>query len=147
MNDIDLKGVKKLEKILDKEKERNSKFSYLYDLNLRRLNIRGAINFPPIYEFNEYIEILDMSNGNLSDLPKDFYKMKNLKVGFFSNNDFKEIPFLAKNEKLKFLGMKSCKISSIPETALPKNLEWLTLTDNKIKCLPETIGDWHAQHR
>jgi hypothetical protein len=132
--------VLELTKILDKEK--NGDLTFSYDSATRRLTIRGAVQFPPIYDFYNHIEILDMSGGHMSKLPNDFSKMKNLKVLFLSNNDFEEIPeVIVKISNLDFLGMKSCKISLISEMVLPKNLRWLTLTDNQIDHLPKSIGD------
>lgn len=135
-------AVVELSKVLDKEKEKNNNLTFSYDLATKRLTIRGAVEFPPIYNFYNHVEILDMSGGHMSKLPNDFSKMKNLKVIFLSNNDFEEIPeVLGEISNLDFLGMKSCKISSISETALPKNLRWLTLTNNQIDHLPSSIGD------
>lgn len=132
---------RQLTKILDQEKSKNNFSSYLYNPTTKHLKIEGARIFPPISEFGDDIEILDLSKGYLSKLPEEFVKMNKLQVLFLSENDFKEIPpVIAKIPNLKFLGMKSCQITSISETVLPKTLRWLTLTNNHINKLPKSIG-------
>jgi hypothetical protein len=113
-----------------------------YDSTIKKMTVRGAASFSPdIFEHAEEIEILDMSFGTMKTLPEDIPKLTNLRVAFFSNNNFEEIPeVLAGCHSLRMVGFKSCKISKVSETCLPPNLRDLILTDNQIEELPKSIG-------
>lgn len=94
-----------------------------------------------ILDLAHTLELLDVSGNNLKDLPEWFTKLSNLKIAFFSNNDFQEFPaVLGRCPKLEMIGFKACKIRSIPEGAIPVNTRWLILTDNQIATLPASIG-------
>lgn len=114
-----------------------------YDPHLKKITIRGASSFPrALFDIADDVEILDMSFGNLSELPSDFDRMHRLKTIFLSYNDFKEVPeVLSKCLNLTMLGLKSCKISHVSSTSLPPNLRALILTDNQITSLPSSIGN------
>ena len=113
-----------------------------YDPESKKLTLRGATHFPPeVLDFADSIEILDASNCGLSALPQDFGRLRNLKVAFFSNNLFEEIPeVLSQCSNLSMLAFKSCKIARFPENALPPSIRWLMLTDNLLTELPASIG-------
>jgi len=113
-----------------------------YDPENKKLTLRGATHFPPeALDFADSIEILDASNCGLSALPQDFGRLRNLKVAFFSNNLFEEIPeVLSQCSNLSMLAFKSCKIARFPENALPPSIRWLMLTDNLLTELPASIG-------
>ena len=87
------------------------------------------------------LEILNLSNNALSELPDNFWHLKKLRILFLSENDFEVFPeVLAGCPNLTMIGFKSNKISHIPENAFPTHTQWLILTDNKIKTLPQSIG-------
>lgn len=113
-------------------------------LGLKKLKINEGLNkFPKeIYQLAETLEILDLSNNNLSTLPNDILQLKKLKIVFFENNKFTEFPkILAKLPALSMIGFKSNQIDTIPENAFPPLLRWLILTNNKLQKLPKSIGD------
>lgn len=94
-----------------------------------------------IFELADSLEILDLSNNKLTDIP-NLEKLTNLKIAFFSYNLFTELPNSFKNCKnLYMLGLKGNQIEVIKEDILPHSISWLILTDNKIKTLPNSIGD------
>lgn len=94
-----------------------------------------------IFELAETLEILDLSNNKLSQLPENFSDLKKIKIAFFSDNNFTEFPtVLSGCESLTMIGFKSNKINHIPENSFPKHLQWLILTNNAIPYLPKSIG-------
>lgn len=113
---------------------------------IRRLQLSaGLTQFPEeIYALADSLEILDLSNNNLSDLPDDLHRLKQLKILFCANNQFKHVPeCLAQCDKLDTIGFKHNQIEVVSETCLPKHTRWLILTDNRLTSLPNSIGDLH----
>ena len=113
-------------------------------LGAKRVKIAcGLEKFPEeLISLADTLEILDLSDNNLTTLPDSITKLKHLKIVFFARNQFKEYPsILHKCEAITMIGFKSNQITSIPEKAFPPLLQWLILTDNKIQEIPKTIGD------
>lgn len=115
---------------------------HTYDSNLKKLTIRGATEFPrELFAIADDIEILDMSFGHMTTLPDDFNRLSNLKIVFFSYNDFQEVPeALGACSNLIMIGFKSCKITRLSDKSLPLSLRALILTDNLLTSLPSSIG-------
>lgn len=103
----------------------------------------GLENFPnEIFSLADTLEVLDLSDNNLSELPENLSQLKHLKIIFFARNKFTVFPkVLASCKSLKMIGFKSNQIETVPENAFPKFMNWLILTDNQIKVLPKSIGD------
>lgn len=99
-------------------------------------------SFPEeILALADSLEILDLSGNRLRDLPDSFARLVNLRVAFFSFNDFEIFPeVLALCPRLEMVGFKSNRISSVPDTALPQPLRWLILTGNRLQSLPSSLG-------
>ena len=118
--------------------------TYDYDPIQKKLTVRNASHFPTeIYQFADDVEILDISFGQLTTLPEDIARFKKVRIAFFANQDFEEIPPVLVNlESLEMVGFKSCKINKIPQNALPKALRGLILTDNRLSELPDSIGEY-----
>ncbi|TLX46524.1 protein kinase [Pseudoalteromonas phenolica] len=104
--------------------------------------VENLSEFPEeILSLSNTLEVLDLSNNLLSELPDSFVQLKNLKVLFLSFNQFKVFPdVLGKCINLDMVGFKSNQIESISETSLPRNLRWLILTDNRLTQLPHSFG-------
>ncbi len=100
-------------------------------------------SFPTeILSLADTLEILDLSNNQLSTLPNELKQLKRLKIIFASNNQFEILPeSLGQCECLEMVGFKSNKIKHVPASSLPVKLRWLILTDNKIPSLPNTLGE------
>ncbi len=135
-------------------------FSFLeHGINMNSLNelksgkLAGATHlqlveeltiFPEeIFSLADTLEVLDLSNNNLSTLPDEFACLTRLKRVFLSFNQFKHIPaVLAKCPALIMVAFKGCKIAEFGDYCLPKNIEWLILTDNNIPELPQSFGQF-----
>ncbi|WP_165735090.1 leucine-rich repeat-containing protein kinase family protein [Pseudoalteromonas sp. C8] len=110
-----------------------------------RLQLVEELNtFPEeIFSLADTLEVLDLSNNNLSTLPDEFACLTRLKRVFLSFNQFKHIPaVLAKCPALIMVAFKGCKITEFSDYCLPKNIEWLILTDNNITELPQSFGQF-----
>jgi hypothetical protein len=103
----------------------------------------GLKTFPSeLYSLVDTLEVLDLTDNNLSSLPDDFDKFKKLKRLFLSNNQFNHVPkVLAKLPVLSMIGIRNNKIKIFEENALPLSTRWLILTDNELTSLPESMGD------
>ncbi|PBQ32832.1 protein kinase [Sphingobacteriaceae bacterium] len=102
----------------------------------------NLIEFPKeIFSLSDTLEVLDLSQNKLSELPSDFGRLQKLKIVFFSDNLFTQLPeVLFDCRELSMIGFKSNLIEDVPENALPPSTRWLILTNNKIKKLPASIG-------
>lgn len=101
-----------------------------------------------ILSLSDSLEILDLSNNQLTTLPKEITQLPKLKILFASNNPFTEFPkVLAHCENLEMVGFKSCQIRDVPENAFPTKLRWLILTDNQIEALPNSLGNCHLMQK
>ncbi len=109
---------------------------------IKRLKLSESLrSFPEeIFSLSESLEILDLSDNLLSTLP-DLSALKNLKIAFFSFNNFTEVPKAFKKcENLYMLGLKGNAIAVFEEDVLPLSISWLILTDNRLTALPRSIG-------
>ena len=110
---------------------------------LKRLDLScGLTEFPPeIFDLADSLEVLNLSQNNLSSLPDDLHRLHKLRIVFCSDNLFTELPAaLGACQNLEMVGLKSNLINNVPAAALPARLRWLVLTDNQIEALPDTIG-------
>ena len=95
-----------------------------------------------ILSLSETLEILDLSDNQLTELPDSISQLKNLKIIFFERNNFTEFPAILKElPLLSMIGFKSNQLKTVPENAFPPRLKWLVLTNNKIEKIPKSIGD------
>ncbi|PUE63317.1 leucine-rich repeat domain-containing protein [Arcobacter caeni] len=103
----------------------------------------GLKTFPnELYTLVDTLEVLDLTDNNLTDLPDDFDRFRRLKRLFLSNNKFDNVPkILAKLPILSMIGMRNNQIKKFEENSLPLSTRWLILTDNELTTLPESIGD------
>jgi hypothetical protein len=111
---------------------------------ITRLTLSENLSIFPteILSLADSLEILDLSNNQLSALPNELNKLTKLKIIFASNNHFETLPeSLGQCESLEMVGFKSNKIKYVPAESLPVKLRWLILTDNNICSLPDTLGE------
>ena len=94
----------------------------------------GLTEFPEeILTLADTLEVLDLSDNQLTGLPDSIARLRHLKILFFARNHFTEFPaVLAKLPILSMIGFKSNQIKTVPENAFPPLLRWLILTDNKL---------------
>ncbi len=112
----------------------------------KRLDLTlGLRDFPPeIFDLADTLEVLNLSQNQLSSLPADFARLKKLRIVFCSENNFRHLPeVLGDCPNLSMIGFKSNQIETVDEASLPPQLRWLILTDNRIKELPDAIGGCH----
>jgi len=103
----------------------------------------GLTSFPlEILSLADSLEILDLSNNQLSTLPDELKQLQKLRIIFASNNNFEALPeVLGQCENLEMVGFKSNKIKQVKGSSLPLKLRWLILTNNRIETLPEALGE------
>ncbi|WP_368029141.1 leucine-rich repeat-containing protein kinase family protein [Arcobacter sp. s6] len=103
----------------------------------------GLENFPKeLFSLENSLEVLDLTDNNLSSLPDDFHRFTKLKRLFLSNNQFNHVPkVLAKFPNLSMIGIRNNHIKIFEENSLPLSTRWLILTDNNLQTLPNSIGD------
>ena len=112
--------------------------------NATRLQISDNLTeFPQeIFELADSLEILDLSDNQLSELPSNFAQLSQLKVLFLSNNQFTKLPeVLADCSKLEIISLKKNQLNEIPEQSIPLSVRCLVLTSNAITKLPDSIGE------
>jgi hypothetical protein len=110
----------------------------------KRLKLTGGLKeFPEeILSLAETLEVLDLSDNQLTRLPDSIAQLQHLKIIFLSRNNFTEFPaILAAFPVLNMIAFKSNQIQTVPENVFPPILNWLILTDNKIEQLPKSIGN------
>lgn len=115
-------------------------------IGTKRLKLAcGLKEFPKeIIALADTLEILDLTDNQLSELPDSIAELKKLRIIFLSNNNFVEFPkILASCPMLSMIGIKSNRIKTVPENSFPPLLRWLILTDNQIEILPKSIGKSH----
>ncbi|MGF1736831.1 leucine-rich repeat-containing protein kinase family protein [Photobacterium satsumensis] len=95
-----------------------------------------------ILSLADSLEILDLSNNQLSSMPAALSQLHKLKIVFASNNHFESLPeVLGQCPELEMVGFKSNKIKQVPANSLPPKLRWLILTNNEIETLPDSLGE------
>jgi hypothetical protein len=109
-----------------------------------RLDLSANLTSIPdeVFALADTLEVLNLSNNHLTDLPNALRQLTKLKVIFCSNNPFTHVPeILGELPQLSMVGFKACNINTLSPKALPVNLRWLILTDNALTSIPEAIGD------
>ena len=109
-----------------------------------RLDLRGCglTALPPeVLRLADTLQVLDLSNNALADLPGTVASLHRLQVLFASDNHFTRLPaVLGRCPALQLIGFKANRIHTVPADALPPTLRWLILTDNQITALPDALG-------
>ena len=103
---------------------------------------QGLSEFPAkLFELADTLEVLDLTDNQLSSLPDNFADLHQLKILFLSNNQFTHLPdVLGQCPNLEMIGFKANQIKQVSEASIPKQTRWLILTDNQIEQLPDSIG-------
>ena len=110
---------------------------------IKRLDLScGLKDFPPeVFELADSLEVLNLSQNQLSSLPDDLGRLKKLRILFASDNQFTHLPaVLGECSQLSMIGFKANQIETVDAAAFPAVLRWLILTDNRITELPASLG-------
>jgi Protein tyrosine and serine/threonine kinase/Leucine rich repeat len=110
---------------------------------ITRLDLKADLTeFPrEIFDLADSLEVLNLSDNQLSELPADLSRLKKLKVLLCLDNRFDHLPVvLATCSGLEMISFKANQIETVTGPALPERLRWLVLTDNKLRHLPAEIG-------
>ena len=111
---------------------------------IKRLTLSDNLTAFPleILSLASSLEILDLSNNQLTTLPAEIAQLTKLKILFASNNQFVTLPeVLGQCPNLEMVGFKSNQINQVPAASLPVKLRWLILTDNRLEVLPDSLGE------
>jgi hypothetical protein len=109
----------------------------------KRLDLScGLREFPrEIFDLADSLEVLNLSQNQLSSLPDDLGRLKKLRILFASDNHFTHLPAaLGECPQLSMIGFKANQIETVDPAAFPAVLRWLILTDNRIAALPASLG-------
>lgn len=109
----------------------------------KRLDLAcGLTEFPrEIFDLADSLEVLNLTNNQLTDLPDDLSRLHKLRILFCSENRFTHLPAaIGSCPNLSMVGFKANQIETVNEASLPASLRWLILTDNRISQLPSSIG-------
>ncbi|GGP40724.1 protein kinase [Shewanella algicola] len=103
---------------------------------------QGLREFPTkLFELADTLEVLDLTDNQLSSLPDNFADLHQLKILFLSNNLFEHLPdVLGQCPNLEMIGFKANQIRTVSDASIPKQTRWLILTDNQIEQLPHSLG-------
>ena len=116
-----------------------------------RLDLRGcglAAVPREVLSLADTLQVLDLSDNALTDLPAELAGLHRLQVLFASGNPFTTLPpVLGRCTALQLAGFKACRIDTVPADALPPTLRWLILTDNAVDRLPIELGRRPAPDR
>ena len=114
---------------------------------IKRLQLSENITeFPmEILTLADSLEILDLSNNQLSSLPNEITQLTHLKIIFASNNNFTVLPrVLSLCPLLEMISFKSNQIIEVPAESL--QLRWLILTyNNKLMRVQHLYYRWEIR--
>lgn len=108
-----------------------------------RLNGLGLAALPPeVLGLGDTLEVLDLGDNALADLPAGFGRLRRLRVLFASGNRFARLPpVLGDCPALSQLGFRGTGLREVPGESLPPALRWLILTGNALESLPASLGE------
>ena len=108
-------------------------------LNLDGLGLREVPR--EVFDLADSLEVLSLSQNQITALPADFGRLTKLRILFGSANPFDHVPeVIADCPNLSMVGFKACQIKRVSSEAFQPFLRWLILTDNQIQELPAAIG-------
>lgn len=111
--------------------------------NLKSLELRDCPKLIDTIDFSlfPYLEKLDLSGNELTNIPKSIFKILNIKVLILRSNKITSIPSeISKLSKLRYIDFSFNKINEIPlEIGELTNLDSIDFSNNNISYLPSSI--------
>ncbi|XP_065872006.1 uncharacterized protein [Euphorbia lathyris] len=117
----------------------------LCDLQILDLSNSKIEELPELITKFDKLRFLNLSNSNIKELPGFIGKLQNLQTLNLSNSNIKELPrFIGKLQNLQTLNLSNSNTKQLPESISNLlNLRILDVSNSKIIELPESIGKLH----
>ena len=131
-NEVNLATAK--ERILLAHSDQSTSLN-LYNLQLSK--------FPPLEKLAPHLEILDLSNNHIREIPEYIGSFTKLEDLVLSDNQLRTLPeSIGSLVNLNFLSITRNRLTTLPESiGSLQNLRTLFLSQNQLSSLPESSGN------
>lgn len=118
---------------------RAGKLAGATSLDLRSCGLKEFPN--EVFDLAETLEVLNLGENEIAELPDDFARLKRLRILFCTDNAFRHVPgVVGQCPELGMVAFKSNRVETIDPAAFGPALRWLILTENLVREVPGTLG-------